>query len=279
MTGGSTVERPAWAPPEVDLNRPSPARIYDYMLGGSHHFAVDREMAQAVLAAAPAIRPTAHANRAFLRRAVEFLVKAGIRQFLDIGSGIPTVGNVHEVAQHLAPEAKVVYVDIDPVAVAHSRAIVGENDRVVALQADFRKPDLILDSPTVRELLDFDRPIAILLVGLLHFVMDAEHPVKSIARLRDAVPAGSYLVIAQVATPDSITPEQQAMADRYTRATPVALRPRRDVLAFFDGFDLVEPGLVDQGRWDAEPDTDDVELVPSFAGVGIKRSPTEGPGA
>lgn len=265
------MDRPTWAPPEVDLDRPSPARIYDYMLGGSHHFAVDREMAQMVLAAAPAIRPTAHANRAFLRRAVGFLVRAGIRQFLDIGSGIPTVGNVHEVAQNLAPDARIVYVDIDPVAVAHSKAIVGENDRVVVLQADFRKPDTILGAPEVHDLLDFSQPIAILLVGLMHFIPDNERPVETIGQLRDAVSPGSYVVVAQVAMPDRVTPEQQVMMERYTRATPVALRSRDDVLAFFDGFELVEPGLVDQGAWRAEPETDDEELVPSFAGVGIKR--------
>jgi SAM-dependent methyltransferase len=265
------VERPVWAPPEVALDRPSPARIYDYMLGGSHNFAVDRQMAEMVLAAAPAIRPTAHANRAFLRRAIEYLVDAGLRQFLDLGSGIPTVGNVHEVAQRRVPESKVVYVDIDPVAVAHSRAIVGGNDRVTILQADVRQPESILGSPEVTKLIDLSQPVAVLMVGLLHFLPDSDRPVEIIAWLRDAVPTGSHLVIAQVSMPDQITPEQQAIVERYTRATPVALRSRDEIAAFFDGFELVEPGLVEQASWRPDPGSAEEELVPSYAAVGVKR--------
>jgi SAM-dependent methyltransferase len=256
----------------VDLDRPSPARIYDYMLGGSHNFAADRQMAEMVLAAAPFIRPSAHANRDFLRRAVQYLVGAGITQFLDIGSGVPTVGNVHEVAQRAAPDARVVYVDIDPVAVAHSREIVAGNDRVAVIQADFRQPPSILTDPVVRTTLDFGQPPAILLVGLLHFVFDEDHPADAIAELRDAVVPGSYLVISQVSRPAEITPDQREMMERYTRANPVAMRPPDEITAFFAGFELIEPGLVATARWHAEPGTaDDVELMPSYSGVAIKR--------
>jgi SAM-dependent methyltransferase len=266
------VERPSWAPPEVDLDRPSTARIYDYMLGGSHNFAVDRQMAELVLAAAPHIRPSAHANRDFLRRAVEYLVRAGIRQFLDIGSGVPTVGNVHEVAQREAPEARVVYVDIDPVAVAHSRAIVAGNERVSVVQADFRQPESILYDRATRTLLDFQQPIAILLVGLLHFILDRDNPRQVIGALREAVPAGSYLVVAQVSMPTEITEAQREMMEQYTRANPVAMRSPAEIAAFFDGFHLVEPGLVETSRWHPAPGNfaDRVELMPSYSAVGIK---------
>jgi hypothetical protein len=271
-TDEASLDRPAWAPSGVDTERPSPARIYDYMLGGSHNFAVDRRMAEYVLSVAPQIRPTAHANRAFLRRAVEYLAGAGIRQFLDLGSGIPTVGNVHEVAQRVAPDARVVYVDIDPVAVAHSRAIVAGDERVAVLQADVRQPETIMSDPLLG-LLDLDEPVAVLLVGLLHFIPDTDDPRRLVGALRDAVVPGSYLAISQVATPAEMTPEQREMAERYQQATPVALRRPEEIAAFFDGLELVEPGLVDPSAWRPDPSeaADPAELVPSYAGVGRKR--------
>src|SRR5262245_15543051 len=148
------MERPNWAPEGVDMERPSAARLYDYALGGSHNFAVDRELFRQLIATVPDLVAQAHASRAFLRRAVRFCVGAGISQFLDIGSGIPTRGNVHEIA----PEARVMYVDTDPVAVAHSRAILAGNDRVGVLQEDLRRPDQILGNPQVRRVLDFGQP-------------------------------------------------------------------------------------------------------------------------
>lgn len=267
------MERPTWAPPEVDLDRPSPARIYDYMLGGSHNFAVDREMAEQVLAAAPQVRLAAHANRAFLRRAVEYLVGAGIRQFLDIGSGVPTVGNVHEVAKRRAGDTRVVYVDIDPVAVAHSEAIVAGDPNVAVLRADARDPDSILDHPVVTGLLDLERPVAVLLVGLLHFIPDAADPIRMLGRYLGRVPSGSYLVISQVTKPERLTPEQQAASDRYQQTTPVALRTPAEIAAFFTGLDLVEPGLVDSFEWRPEPGDlgEPAHLVPSRVGVAVKR--------
>ncbi len=265
----AAMDRPAWAPPEVDLERPSTARIYDYMLGGLHNFAIDRQMAEQVLAVGPQIRLAAHANRGFLRRAVEYLAGAGIRQFLDLGSGIPTVGNVHEAAHHVAPDAKVVYVDADPVAVAHSLAIVEGDERVTVVQADIRDPDALLEDPRVTGALDFTQPVAVLIVAVLHFVPDDADPAGIVARLRDAIVPGSYIGISQVATfPYELTPEQKAVADRYTRANAVALRTREQIAAFFDGLELVEPGLVDPAKWRADGDI--TEMVPSFAGVGRK---------
>lgn len=259
------MDRPAWAPPEVDPERPSTARIYDYMLGGLHNFAVDRQMAEQVLAVAPQIRLAAHANRGFLRRAVEYLAGAGIRQFLDLGSGIPTAGNVHEAAQRVAPDARVVYVDADPVAVAHSRAIVEDVERVTVLQADIRDPDGILRDAA----LDLTRPVAVLLVSVLHFIPDSDDPAGIVARLREAMVPGSYLAISQVGAPTrALTAQEQEVADRYTRINPVTLRTREQVAAFFTGLELVEPGLVDPAQWRADDEL--IELVPSYAGVARK---------
>ena len=161
------MERPSWAPEDIDLERPSVARVYDFYLGGSHNFAVDRELGRRVIETFPLLPKTLQENRAFLRRAVRFCVEAGIRQFLDIGSGIPTVGNVHEVAQQVDPTIKVVYVDIDPVAVAHSRAILKGNEYATAIRADFRQPEVILSHPELQRLIDLRQPVALLLVALL----------------------------------------------------------------------------------------------------------------
>src|SRR5438132_13046061 len=170
------TDRPAWAPQDIDINLPSAARMYDYYLGGGHNFAADREVAERALAIMPEGRQLAQINRAFLRRAVRFCVAAGLRQFLDLGSGIPTLGNVHEVAQAASPLSKVVYVDIDPVAVAHSRALLESNDLATAVLEDLRKPESVLTNPAVRGLLDLKRPVALLMLSVLHFVQDEDDP-------------------------------------------------------------------------------------------------------
>ena len=162
------MTRPAWAPQEVDIDRPSAARVYDYYLGGSHNFAVDREMARQAIADWPDLPQIMQGNRAFLRRAVRHCLAQGIDQFLDVGSGIPTAGNVHEVAQAENPAARVAYVDIDPVAVAHSRALLGDDPRTGVVHADFLDVDAVLDDPAARSVLDLDRPVALLVVALLH---------------------------------------------------------------------------------------------------------------
>jgi len=266
------VDRPTWAPPDIALDHPSPARIYDYMLGGSHHVRADREIAEQLLAVAPEIGPTALANRHFMRRAVQYLVGAGIRQFLDLGSGIPTVGNVHEIAQRAAPDARVVYVDMDPVAVAHSRAILAENEFATVLRADLREPDTVLGDSRVRELLDFSQPVAVLLVAVLHFIPDSDQPAAVISRYRDELVPGSYLVISQTSWPDEITPEGREVLATYERTTsPVGLRNRDEIAVFFEGFELVEPGLVPFAEWRPEPGAEPApKLMPGFVGVGVK---------
>lgn len=198
------MKLPNWVPEGVDITVPNVARTYDYLLGGYHNFAADREYAAGVEQAFPRMRQGAYATRAFLGRAVRWLVDSGIRQFLDIGSGIPTLGNVHEAAEQAAPGARVMYVDIDPVAVAHARALLAENPRAGVIQADLRHPRDILNHPNVRDLLNFSEPIAVILSAVLHFIPDADDPLGIVTELRDAVVAGSYIVLAhstQVAGP------------------------------------------------------------------------------
>ncbi len=185
-----------WAPQEVDIDRPSAARVYDYYLGGSHNFAVDREMAREAIADWPELPRIMQDNRAFMRRAVRLCVAAGIDQFLDVGSGIPTAGNVHEVAQAENPAARVVYVDIDPVAVAHARALLADDPRTGVVHADFLDVNAVLDAPDTRTVLDLDRPVALLAVALLHFVGDERRPGEALARYRDALVPGSHLVLS-----------------------------------------------------------------------------------
>jgi hypothetical protein len=267
------MQRPDWVPDTIDIERPSAARMYDYFLGGSHNFAVDREAARQAIELMPDMPLWAQANRAFLRRAVRFLADAGVRQFLDIGSGIPTVGNVHEIAQRSAPGARVVYVDIDPIAVAHSRELLAGNDHARVVQEDLRRPETIINNPTVRDMLDFTRPIAVLIVAVLHFVGDDAEPYRLVAQLRDAVPAGSYLVLSH-ATADGVSAESRLAGEQvYRRSdTPFVSRGRAEVARFFDGFEMVEPGLVWAPLWRPDsPPAVDSEKSAVFAGVGRSR--------
>jgi hypothetical protein len=266
------LERPSWAPESIDLERPSAARIYDYLLGGSHNFAADRAVGDQVRAAMPDTPVQAQANRAFLRRAVRYLTGAGIRQFLDIGSGIPTQGNVHQVAQQSAPDARVAYVDIDPVAVAHSRAILADDPRAAVMMADLRQVDRILEHPDLRAVLDLDRPVAVLLVAILHVIDDADDPFGIVSVLRDRLAPGSYVAIAH-GTQDSrpeVAERLRQLSKRTT--TPMTLRTRAEVAGFFDGWELVEPGLVWAPQW--RPDSpDEVGEHPEWSSnlVGVAR--------
>lgn len=187
---------PDWVPEDVDWRKPSPARVYDAQLGGAHNFEVDREVARQVAKVMPELPALLRANRSFLRRSVRFLIEAGVTQFLDLGSGIPTVGNVHEVAQAIDPACRVAYVDIDRVAVAHGRRLLAGNPNAVARRGDLRLPETVLADPAVRATLDFGRPVAMLMVAVLHFVADADRPAEIVRRLlAEAVP-GSYLVLS-----------------------------------------------------------------------------------
>ncbi len=268
----SVVEQPNWVPGDIDVQRPSVARVYDYYLGGSHNFEADRELARQIVEMAPDAIPIARANRAFLRRAVRFCVDAGIRQFLDIGSGIPTVGNVHDIAQQLDPDAKVVYVDIDPIAVAHSRAILDGNDNAAVIQADIRDPEAILGHDECRRLLDLDQPIAVLLVSVLHFVPDTDDPAAIVTAISDAVAPGSYLVFSQVAHQGPPDPRLDPAKELYARtASQLAVRTRESIEDLLSGWRFVEPGLTYLSRWRPES-PDDVELGGQafLAGVGRK---------
>jgi SAM-dependent methyltransferase len=241
----------------ADFERPSQARIYDYLLGGSHNFAVDREAARALISMVPEVPLIAQANRAFLRRAVRFLVAAGVRQFLDIGSGVPTAGNVHEVARQVAPDARVVYVDIDAVAVAEGRQIVAGDGQTMVLQEDARRPERIIGHPAVRELLDFDRPVGLVLASLLHFIPDADDPAAVVASLRDAVVPGSYLAISHITATGQ--PQVAAKVAATDHAATFAIpRPPAALDAFFAGFDLADPGLVPVERWRPDPAADPI---------------------
>ncbi|MBB5960390.1 hypothetical protein FHS29_007013 [Saccharothrix tamanrassetensis] len=243
--------RSDWVPQNVDISVPSAARAYDFMLGGAHNFAVDREVARKINALMPGSRAAARVNRAFLGRAVRFMAERGIRQFLDIGSGIPTVANVHEVAHSVAPECRVVYVDKDPIAVAHSELILADEDRADIVRADMRDVDGILNSPQVRGLLDFDQPVGLLMLLMLHWLRDEWGPAELVARYRDALPDGSYLAVSH-ASDDHVGTQlrnaDRAMGDSGSadRITP---REHSAILAMLDGFDLVEPGLVGAGEW------------------------------
>ena len=270
---GTTPEAPA----ELNTNVPHPARVYDYWLGGKDHFPADRRAGDAVLAANPAVRPTIKANRAFLRRVVQFLAEeAGITQFLDIGTGIPTSPNVHEVAQAVAPASRVVYVDNDPIVFAHAQALLRSHGAgtTTVIQADLREPDKILQHPRVQQVLDFSQPIGILLVAVLHHLTDEEDPAGVVARFRDSVVAGSHVAISH-GTAD-INPEAAAKAgQRFAEAGPAApyvARSRAEIERFFDGLTLLDPGVVQPPRWrpDGPVAVGDLDRISFYAGVGRK---------
>ncbi len=239
----SDANAPVPPPTGTPADRPSVARMYDYFLGGYHNFAIDRQAAEQIVALYPDTPLVMQANRAFLRRAVQFLVAQGIDQFLDLGSGIPTAGNVHEIAQGLNPAARVVYVDIDPVAVAHSRAILRDNPHAAALLADARQPGAILAHPETRRLLDPGRPLAVLLVALLHFVPDDDQALGLVRELRDALAPGSYLAVSH-ASYEGMPRELIEQGERlYARTpTPVRSRSRAQIAEFFAGLDPVTDG-------------------------------------
>ena len=263
----------------INTGVPNPARIYDYLLDGKDNFPADREVAEQLLAIAPVARDVVEDNRAFLRRVVRHLAnEAGIRQFIDLGSGLPTQGNVHEVAQAVAPEARVVYVDNDAMVVTHSRALLA-GDNTAAIQADLREPDALLGHAELRELVDLDQPVALLLMAILHFLPDEEDPFGIVARFRDALPAGSYLAISHGTrdVPERPDMSAAAMAEMGARVerlyqlttASMATRTHAQVERFFAGFDLLEPGLVEIQLW--RPDGQGSKLPGGFyGGVGRK---------
>ncbi|WP_435190610.1 SAM-dependent methyltransferase [Streptomyces sp. bgisy126] len=269
------MERPAWAPPGIDISVPSVSRMYDFYLGGSHNFEVDREAARKAMEFMPGLPKIMQANRAFMRRAVRHAVDNDVTQFLDIGSGIPTFGNVHEVARAADPGARIVYVDHDPVAVAHSRAVLEGVENTAVVSADLRKPADILRSPEVTRLLDLERPVALLLVAVLHFLEDHDRPYEAVAELIDALAPGSLMVLTHASYEGIPFLEEQAGGTvgvyRNIR-NPLVMRSGAEVARFFEGTELIEPGLVPLPVWRPESpvEEEDPHTFSGLAGVGRK---------
>jgi hypothetical protein len=244
--------------PDIDPSQPSPARIYDFWLGGSQNFEADRAAGRRAAAAMPTLVAAIRANRAFLGRVVRYLAgSAGIDQFLDLGSGVPTVGNVHEVAMEADPAAKVVYVDVDQVAIAHSRKLLEDVPGAVAILADLRRPDSVLAHPLLRQTLDLSKPVAILMNAVLHFIPDAEDPAGIVSAYLAASAPGSYLALSHAAPDLHLPDEQQRMLDDYQRSTRVPFINREpEVIAeWLAGLELQPPGLVTVDQWKPEPNT------------------------
>jgi hypothetical protein len=262
--------------PRLDANTPSPARIYDYLLGGSHNFAADRDVAQAMIAAFPRLPQIIAAGRAFGRRAAWFLAaQQGISQFLDLGSGIPAARNIHEVAQAANPAARVVYVDIDPIAVAHARSILRGARQAACIQADLRDPAAVWADPVVRAVIDFARPVAIMLSSVLHFIPGDAEAASIVEGYLGAAAPGSYLVLSHHAS-ESTRPDEAAAREIFSRAAqPIVPRPLAQITAFFGTTALAEPGIVLAPRWRPDPGEPagleaDVPLYFGYAGVGRK---------
>ena len=245
--------RPVWAPDNIDIETPSAARMYDYYLGGSHNFAADRALGDEVIRAFPDSRELCQANRAFLHRALAVLCGLGVDQFLDLGSGIPTVSNVHEAVRELNPAARTVYVDSDAVAFAHGQALLADVPEAVFVREDLRDPAAVLGHPQVAGLLDFGRPVAVLLFSVLHFIADEDDPRGILAAYREACVPGSYLAITH-GTADYRPKEAKKAAGVYARSShQVTSRSRAAVQDMFEGYELLDPGVADAILWRPDP--------------------------
>lgn len=263
---------------DVDVTVPNTARMYDLWLGGKHNFEVDRKFAEEVIKVCPFLPDWARHNRSFLWRAALFCANRGIGQFLDIGSGIPTVGNVHEVAQSVVPDAHVVYVDIDPTAVTISNDLLSDNPNASAIEADARDPDAILDHPVTQQLINFEEPVGLLMVSVLPFVSDEDRPADMVARFRDRLSSGSYMAISH-ASCENVAPEvrseAEAAIDLYAKtASPVTLRTRAEFAEFFTGMHIIDPGIAYATEWRPENQNDPDLVAPTrkliYAAVGYK---------
>ncbi|HEU5157308.1 MAG TPA: SAM-dependent methyltransferase [Streptosporangiaceae bacterium] len=269
-----------WSPAGIDPTKPNVARVYDYLLGGKDNFAADRELGEEILRMVPEARESGVANRGFLRRAVRYMVtEAGVRQFLDIGSGLPTQGNVHEIAQELDPGARVVYVDNDPVVLVHTSALLENHKTTAVIMGDLRRPDEILANETVRGFLDFDQPIGLLMISILHHINDHEDPLGITKTLRDALAPGSHMAITHFHNPGDERPEDAALAlasekQFNERFGTGRWRTREEIRAYFGDFEIVEPGLVPMPAW--RPDVGGRRTLSgvfhrTLGGVGRKR--------
>lgn len=266
------VPETGFPPEQIDTSKPHPARMYDYYLGGLDNYEVDREAADRVLAYSPSLRTTAEGNRDFHHRAVRQVAKRGIRQFIDIGTGIPTSPNTHEVARDAAPDSRVVYVDNDPIVATYAGAKLTNSGAAGFVLADLREPRKILEHPVMREVIDFDQPVALMLLAVLHFVHNEEDPAGILDALTEQLPVGSCLILSHVTA--DIDPSVGKAATVYNNATArLSMRPYEEVLPFFKGFELMEPGLVQPPLWRPDgPVPEAAELLKhtGYAGVGVK---------
>ncbi|WP_049575296.1 SAM-dependent methyltransferase [Streptomyces sp. SBT349] len=242
--------------PDIDVNTPSVARMYDYALGGKDNYASDRAAYEELEKAAPSTRPLAINNRRFLQRVVRILAEDyGVRQFLDHGSGLPTQDNVHQITQRIDPSCRVVYIDNDPIVLAHGRALLQENENTAVLQADFRDTDAIFDHPDVQRLIDLDEPVGALFVSVLHCIPDDSDPWGLVRRVTDRLPSGSFLVINQLVSEDAEV--RRRITDFLVEGTGGRwgrLRQRHEVERYFEGLEILEPGLIEISDW--RPDSD-----------------------
>lgn len=258
-------------------SQPNSARLYDCFLGGGHNTAGDRALAEKIIALAPRWPVGAQLNRSFLRRAVHYMADQGIEQFLDLGSGIPTVGNVHEIAQQQNPRSRVVYVDYESVACNTARTMLANNPRATIIQADLRQPETILNHPDTRDLLDFTQPVGLLIVGVLLFISPKDRPGEIVARYRQQLAPGSYLAISQ-ASDDDLTPDVQAEIDQvlalYEQSSEqLTLRGYDEVASWFAGTELVEPGLVHYPDWRPDQVLTEAQRTSRYGYVGVGRIP------
>jgi len=249
----------------IDLDKPNAARVYDYILGGQLNYAVDRMFAEQVLAAQPNARERARLNRQWLRRAIRFGMDQGIRQFLDIGSGMPTVGHVHEVAQAVDERARVVYVDNEPIAVAHSEIVLEDNENAAMVHADAEFPDDVLEHDITEMMLDLDQPVMVVMALFVHFIPDERNPAELIAAYRDALAPGSYLALSSATYEQQSEGTARAVAMYQKSANPVTPRSADELRALVDGFEIVDPGIVFIPEW--RPD-DPTEMPPNPAECG-----------
>lgn len=269
------MANPIWAPGINGADQPNTARVRDYWLGGTHNTPADHELAEHLIICAPHLRYLVRTHRQFLQRAVRRLVSQGVRQFLDLGSGLPTARNVHEVAQELAPDSRVVYVDIDPAVAGEGKELVADNDLVSYLCADLNHPEVVLDSDEVREQLDLDEPVAVLVLDVLHFVPDSAEPGKALSRYLDACAPGSYLGLSHTCRDQGMLAAVGLFGKMYSEPLPeFTFRYPEQVVSFFDGLEIQEPGVVPIPLWQPEPGAEqdrNPELFQGCAALARKR--------
>ncbi len=258
----------------LDIDTPNVARVYDYYLGGACNLESDRRFASEILASFPEARDFALHNRRYQHRAVRYVSQLGVRQFLDLGSGIPTVGPTHEIARGINPDARVAYVDIESVAIQHSKLLLDGDEHAAILQADLREPETVLEAPEIRSVLDYSQPVAVMILAMLHFLSDTEDPAAIIARYLDALAPGSYLIVSHATTEGPVGDRVAAAAEQYAETTlPGHMRSREQFAAMLRPVEIIEPGIVWTPQWRPEAPEQAVnpERSVAYAAVGVKR--------